>query len=172
MTREEAQAYFAELERLHAAASTDWQRGMTSAGEGMLARLIPQHEPEPVLVFDVHADRNDIALIVEAYTGLGFLIRLVKSLKRRIEDIEGPPPAPPQKPSDFAANCAMYCNKPAFQRFLTEMHGLQNQNPEAAASRVRTILNIRSRAELNDNPAAAEGWKKLRGEYETWRKVG
>lgn len=170
MTREEAIAYFEETERIHASISTDWQFGPTPGGEGILARLIPQQDPEPVLTFDPHADRNDIRFVIEAPARMLFLIRVVKSLKRRIEEFEGPP-APAAKPSDFAANCAMLCDKPVFQRFLTECHGLENQNRDAAAARVRSILNIRSRAELNDNPAAAEGWKKLRGEYEAWRKT-
>jgi hypothetical protein len=170
MTREQNIAYFEETERIYEATSTDWQWGQTPAGDGILARLIPKQDPEPVLTFDPHADRNDIRFVVEAPARMLFLIRLVKSLKRRLEQFEGSPPAPPPKPTDYAANCAMFCDKVAFQRFLTEMHGLHNQNRDAAASRVRTILNIQSRAELNDNPAAAEGWKKLRSEYEAWRK--
>ena len=35
MTREEAIACFEDLERIHAAASTDWRRGMTPSGEGI-----------------------------------------------------------------------------------------------------------------------------------------
>jgi hypothetical protein len=172
VTREEAIACFEDLERIHAAASTDWRRGMTPSGEGMLARLIPAQEPQPVLTFDPWADRGDLAFVEKAHAGMGFLIRLVKSLKRRIEELEGPPSAPPPEPPNHAANCAIYCDKPAFQRFLTECHGLQNQNSDATASRVRSILNIRSRAELNDNPAAAEGWKKLRGEFYAWKQLG
>jgi hypothetical protein len=170
MTREEAIAYFNETESMCQSLSTDWQAGSTPTGEGILARLIPQQDPEPVLTFDIYADPNDIRFVIEAPARMGFLIRLVKSLKRRNENFEGPP-RPPEKPTDYAAQCAILCAKPVFQRFLTEMHGLANQNKEAAASRVRSILNIKTRADLNDNPAAAEGWLRLFGEFEAWRKV-
>lgn len=178
MTREEARAYFAEIEARHAAASTGWLRGLTPAGEGMLARLIPAQEPAPVLQFDAWADRADIALIEHAHADMAFLVRLVKSLLRRLEHFEGPPSAPPKNPANPerktqspAENCGMYCAFPSFQQFLVEMHGLARADEESAAEHVRNKLRLASRSELNHNPAAAEGWKRLRGEYQAWRKT-
>jgi hypothetical protein len=166
MTREEAIAYFEETERMCAALSIDWQRGATPAGEGILARLIPQQELEPVLTFDVYADASDIAFVAEAPVRMRFLISLVKSLKRRLQTFEASP-----ERKDYAAECAMKCSERGFQTFLHEVHGLDHPwDSHRAATKIHSILNIHSRRELNENQAAADGWKRLRGEYEAWRK--
>ena len=71
---------------------------------------------------------------------------------------------------DFAAQCAMLCQRGDFARYLSERHGLEATDRERVASRVCSILSIGSRADLNTNPAAAARWQQLRTDFESWRK--
>ncbi|MDW9573426.1 hypothetical protein GOA73_08565 [Sinorhizobium meliloti] len=83
--------------------------------------------------------------------------------------------APPQreKTKDYAAECAMKCAEPAFKKFLEECHGLARPlTDDRAATKLRSILNIGSRAELNDDPAAAARWQDLRSAFDAWRRRG
>ena len=60
---------------------------------------------------------------------------------------------------DYAAECAMKCNDRMFRRFLVERHNVPDvADAERVAVSVRNILRIKSRAELNTDPAAAQRW--------------
>ncbi|MDI7860950.1 hypothetical protein MRS76_03190 [Rhizobiaceae bacterium n13] len=73
---------------------------------------------------------------------------------------------------DFAANCAMLCTEPAFKKFFEERHGLARPlTDQKVATRIRSILAVGSRSELNTDPAAAERWKALRADYDAWRRA-
>lgn len=149
----------------HAAASTDWQRGPVAGGEGLLARLIPQQEPTPVFIFDPWTDRNDIAFGLNAHADIAFLLALIDraiSAHRKANPPQKPPP-------DYAAECAMKCGERAFQRWLHEVHGLDHPWDAArAATKVRGLLAISSRAELNTDPAAAQRWRAMVADFERW----
>ncbi|WP_454287130.1 hypothetical protein [Rhizobium arsenicireducens] len=71
---------------------------------------------------------------------------------------------------DYAAQCAMLCQRGDFARYLSERHGLEATDKERVAARVRSVLSITSRAELNTDPAAAARWHQLRADFESWRK--
>lgn len=71
---------------------------------------------------------------------------------------------------DFAAQCGMVCQRGDFARYLSERHALEATDKERVAARVRSVLAISSRAELNTDPAAAARWQKLRADFESWRK--
>ncbi len=74
---------------------------------------------------------------------------------------------------NHAAEAAMKCQEPAFKAFLEARHGLERPlTGERVAQKVRSLLGVTSRAELNRNAAAVDRWKRLRGEFETWRRVG
>jgi hypothetical protein len=155
----------------HNAASTDWSLRESSAGRSLYASIIPQEPPALVLIFDGQTGTADENFLCFAHEDMRFVLDLLDEAFAIIRNLRRALDREP-KPKDYAAQCAMLCDKPAFQRFLTERHGLENQNRDAAASRVRSIVNISSRTELNTNPAAADGWKKLYGDFEAWRKQG
>ena len=74
-------------------------------------------------------------------------------------------------PPDYAAECAMKCEAPVFKKFLEECHGLERPlTDERVAVRVRSILDIKSRRELNEDPAAARRWRALVKDFDLWRK--
>ncbi|MCY1380746.1 hypothetical protein D9M68_946140 [compost metagenome] len=67
----------------------------------------------------------------------------------------------------------MKCGEPAFLKFLEERHGLQRPlTNDRAATKVRSILNIPSRRELDSNQDAAARWRSLVNAFDAWRRVG
>lgn len=70
----------------------------------------------------------------------------------------------------------MLCASPAFMRFLHERHGLSfdGVHDEAtrkarAAQRLRSVLGVGSRREINDGGAALAAWKELRRDFHVWK---
>ncbi len=91
--------------------------------------------------------------------------REIEQLRRALEAKGGRPA------KDYSAECAMKCAEPAFKRFLIERHNLPNPATDTkAATRVRSILAIQSRRELNTEPAAAARWREMVREFEAWRR--
>lgn len=163
MNRDEAIAYFKEIEALHSRTSTDWQVDFNA----IVARLIPQHDPQPVATLDPFADRNDIAHLVGAHAAIGFLIGLVKDLGTELKALR-PKPKPP---TNNAAKCAMRCGDPDFQMFMQMVHGVENSNDKIRVeNRVKSMLAITSKKELDSNPEALKAWEKLVAEFFTWNK--
>lgn len=105
---------------------------------------------------------------------LGLLDRAsgaVKDLRRRLDRYEPPPPPPPKR-KDYAAEATMKCQTGAFRRFLIECHGLPDTaDLERTLTRLRTLLGITSRAELNTDPAAQARWRSLTKEFDRWMKL-
>ncbi|MDX0849212.1 hypothetical protein GOD74_12405 [Sinorhizobium medicae] len=110
----------------------------------------------------------DLIWLLGTYDALAGRYRtLVAELRRHA------PPQHEQKPKDYAAECAMKCAEPVFKKFLEERHSLAKPlTDDRAATTVRSILNIRSRSELNNNPAAAARWQDLRNAFDAWRRRG
>ena len=74
---------------------------------------------------------------------------------------------------DYAAQAAMACAKPAFKAFLMERHGLESPaTDERATQKLRGILGVTSRRELNDGGQAAERWRAMMRDFDGWRKAG
>jgi hypothetical protein len=73
---------------------------------------------------------------------------------------------------NYAAEAAMKCAEPAFKKFLMERHGLESPaTDERTAQKLRSILGVTSRADLNHDVGAAGRWKALRGDFEDWRRT-
>ncbi|WP_176086285.1 hypothetical protein [Martelella sp. HB161492] len=90
----------------------------------------------------------------------------IERLKQALEAKGGKPA------KDYAAECAMKCAEPAFMRFLIEQHDLPHPATEkTAATRVRSILSIGSRSQLNTDPDAAHRWRQMVNQFEIWRKT-
>lgn len=91
----------------------------------------------------------------------------VRALRAEIDRLNGKPTG------NYAAQCAKLCDDRRFRQFLVNRHGLTDlTDRERTISRVRSVLSIRSRAELNEDPAAVERWKSLVGDYESWKRTG
>ncbi|WP_322883983.1 hypothetical protein U8C35_12190 [Sinorhizobium medicae] len=110
----------------------------------------------------------DLIWLLGTYDALAGRYRtLVSELRRHA------PPQRQQKPKDYAAECAMKCAEPGFKKFLEECHGLAKPlTDDRAATKVRSILSLRSRSELNDDAAAAARWEDLRNAFNARRRRG
>lgn len=163
-----AQARLNAIRNRFANASPDWtlaelrRLGMT-AGSGA--------QQYPVLVFDEKADIADQEMIAHARDDLGWLLEAYDKLARLYRDAlaEIRRLDPPQRTKDYAAECAMQCGKQSFLMFLHERHGLEAADGERVKTRVRSILRIQSRAELNTDENARQRWFSLRAEFKSWQ---
>lgn len=162
--------------RLDAIAPARWSR--VHDGEGCFVEARgPMGELWPVLRFDPGASDDEIMIVADLPETLAFLLGLVDRAIAKLRPQAGPGgrdgPSPGRTPKDYAAECAMKCGDPAFRVFLEERHGLARPlTDERVAQKVRGLLGVGSRAELNDGGQAAERWKALRGEFDAWRQVG
>lgn len=157
-------------DQLVAIAPGDWSRVHDAEGCFLEARG-PMGELLPVLRFHPGATEDEIAFVLDAPDNVRFLLSLVD---RAIARLKQPPPEPSRGDrKDYAAECAMKCAEPAFRAFLEQRHGLERPlTVERVAQKVRGILGVSSRAELNDNDRAADAWKALRRDFEAWRREG
>lgn len=137
------------------------------------------------------ASTDEREFLGEAAEAVGFLLGLVDraiSFASRV----APPPAAADPPAgrrtsdglqsqprpsadvpNFAAEAAIKCGEPAFKRFLMERHGLDSPATTGrTAQKLRSLLGITSRRELNSDSAAAARWKALRGDFEMWKRAG
>lgn len=165
LTREQKASRFRAIGDRLARMSQDWQ--LTPEGEAIVARLIETHPLDPVLTFDPNADRNDIDFVAAAPADIGFLLDLVRELGTELRALR---PSPKKQP-DYAAECAMKCADRNFQQWMSEVHGLDNAHDDIrVASRVRTMLAITSRKQLNTDPDAAARWRRMVEDFEHWNR--
>ncbi len=72
---------------------------------------------------------------------------------------------------NYAAECAMKCSEPAFKAFMEARHALSRPlTDDRVAARVRSVLAISSRTELNTSNEAAARWREMVKDFENWRK--
>jgi hypothetical protein len=65
----------------------------------------------------------------------------------------------------------MLCADPAFKRWLMDCHGLDSPaTDERAAARLRSLLGVTSRKEINQTEDARARWTALRDEFRAWKR--
>jgi hypothetical protein len=166
-------ATLADKERLdairtrHGEASTSWTLSVDGRrAEHLYAQLLPNMPPARLVTLTEDCGYQDRDFLLSAHSDIQFLLRLLADAFRTIRSLKE---TPETKKADFAAECAMKCDDPVFRRYLFECHQVDTQDRERIAIRVRSMLAISSRSELNSNPEAAARWKSLRAEFEAWR---
>lgn len=126
-----------------------------------------------------HGDRKLAVRVPQLVRALLALCRWRKDaivrLENEIRHLKGEPDLLPQPArgvadKDYAAQCAMACDKPSFRQYLHDIHGVDISDRERIANRVRTMLKIKSRAELNIDPAAAARWRDLVINHQNWER--
>ncbi|RWX60070.1 hypothetical protein [Mesorhizobium sp. M2A.F.Ca.ET.039.01.1.1] len=127
--------------------------------------------------FDAGATNEEMAFATDAPDMVRFLLRLLDNSFQTIRKLKGTPPAnqaagEPAANKNFAAECALKCQDARFKVYLEERHGLERPlTDDRVAQRVRSILGVRSRIELNTDGSAAEAWKALRADFAAWLKA-
>ncbi|KQZ81887.1 hypothetical protein ASD64_09020 [Mesorhizobium sp. Root157] len=162
--------------RLAAIAPGQWSRVHDGDGCFVEARG-PMGELSPVLRFNPGASDDEIMLVVDLPETLVFLLGLVDRAIARLkppvrQDVQRGE-AQARDPKNFAAECGMKCQDPSFKVFLEERHGLERPlTDERVAQKVRGLMGVTSRRELNDGGRASEAWRQLRGEFDAWLRAG
>lgn len=71
---------------------------------------------------------------------------------------------------NYAANAAISVKEPSFWRFLeANTAGGPVRTATAADTRLKSVLSIKSKNQLNDDALAAGRWLSLRRDYENWK---
>lgn len=162
MTRDEAIAYFRAIEALHGRTSTDWRVD----GNIIVARLIPQKEPEPVATLDPFADRNDITHLVGAHERESFLIGLVKDLGAEVKALR----PKPKREITFANRAGMLIGDAEFQEWIFETDGFEKvRDPKALKTHVRLKLRINSLNDLDTKEEKRPAWFDLCRDFDAWK---
>lgn len=165
-------------------------------GEGCFVEAAgPMGELLPVLRFHPGASDDEIAFVTAAPDDVRFLLGLVDraiDFASRVapRPADADPPAgraspdarsglrpsaeargePQAGPKNYAAECAMKCGDAAFKVFLEQRHGLERPlTGERAAQKVRSLLGVTSRRELNGGGEPARRWVELRKSFEARR---
>ncbi|TIX73964.1 MAG: hypothetical protein E5V25_04070 [Mesorhizobium sp.] len=133
--------------------------------------------------FDALATVDEIAFATDAPDMVRFLLGLVDKAfaeiralqrlpeQRRHDQQRGAPAA--REAKNFAAECAMRCQDARFKLYLEERHGLERPlTDDRVEQKVRSLLGVQSRKELNNGGQAGEAWKALRADFAAWLKAG
>ncbi len=113
-------------DQLTAIAPASWARvhdGRTDDAGCFVEALGPMGELSPVLRFDAGASEAEIAFVVAAPENMQFLLGLVDRAIARLKPPERNETPRQDSPKDFAAECAMKCEEPAFRAFLEALRG-------------------------------------------------
>lgn len=130
-------------------------------------------EVEPIAVILEDASHDERLLLKRGTLLLSAAVAMAREAFGQIRHLQGEIERLRNagKSKDYAAECAMKCAEPAFLKYLEERHGLTRPlTPDRAATRVKSLLAIKSRKDLNTDPAAADRWKALRKDFEDWRR--
>jgi len=68
-----------------------------------------------------------------------------------------------------SAQAAMRCDQPPFWAFLREEHKQRIENKDDAATAVRKICGVNSRAQFNTNHTARVFWHQLDQQFQAWQ---
>ncbi|KAB2781250.1 hypothetical protein F9K99_08585 [Brucella anthropi] len=157
--------------RLDALAGAQWFRSADERGEFLEAKTA-NGELNEIARFHPGALPEEIDFLANAPDMMIFLLCLVdRAIAKARKD--APRQQSQNRRDDLARDAGIKCNDAAFKVFLEEKHGLERPlTAERAAQKLRSLLGITSRKQLNDNAAAAERWRGLRSDFETWKRVG
>ncbi|KAB2788146.1 hypothetical protein F9K97_03305 [Brucella anthropi] len=157
-------------EKLAALNGDDWQL-CCEGGVSFVEAKTRHGELNKVCTFHPGATPDEIDMVVGAPSMAAFMLDLVDRAIVAVRQAS-PRQSRQYKPRDFAAETAMKCDDAVFKAFLEEQHGLERPlTTDRAAQRLRSILNIKSRKELNENSAAAERWQNFRAAFEAWKRA-
>ncbi|SER58377.1 hypothetical protein SAMN03159406_00572 [Rhizobium sp. NFR03] len=155
------------IRRRVAAAMPDWKVMADETGTFVTAADGPDSERVYRLEDAANLDNREMA--ISAPDDLLFLLRMYDALVKRFMPAR-PAKITPEKPANYAAECAMRCGERKFRQFLSVCHGVDVSNDERIRTRIHFMLRINSRAVLNTDPAAANRWRDLVRDFESWER--
>lgn len=146
--------------------------------DGDKIRLISRRSTgEEALLLTLHSDalQDEVDLITGAvdhlFLFLGLRSRAVETVRSLRAEIERMKRKATEK--DFAAQASMLLSDRSFQRFLeTRGIGGSVRDKTAADTRLKSLIAIRSKREINTDERARKAFLQLRGDYELWKRGG
>lgn len=177
MKLDEARALYPEAKEILAGISGKWERhyNVTTKEAEICQRDEATGEIVPIIIINPTCTYQDERFIERAPILFDAAMTLLEEAFRKIRELQpanrdSSKQSKPPKKSDYAAECAMICARADFRRYLVECHALDVADEERVKTRVRSILKIGSRGELNDDQNAAARWKDLRARFNAWRE--
>lgn len=141
----------------------------------------------PILLIMPEASHGDRKLAVRVPQLVRALLALCRFRKARIGHLEAelrrmngepePDPNPQdhneerQKQKSKAQWCAITCGARSFKEWLSQVHQVDTSDRIRTEARVRTMLRIQSRTELDTDNQAGERWVAMWKDFKTWEKA-
>lgn len=126
----------------------------------------------PIAVFTIDCPIDDRRLIGKAPIYIRALLFLLRRAFDEIERLKGQQASGQKKGKDYAQEASRLCAQDrAFVRYLMERHELpEDAEGERVKIRLRSLLNVKSLKELNEDEAAAKRWNDFRTGFKQWLK--
>lgn len=130
---------------------------------------------ETVCLCTIHADAlpAEYEVLCAAFDMLTFFLALQDRAAAKVRELMAQLGQNDRaaKAKDFAAQAAMLCQSGSFRAFLATKGG-PVLDAQAADTRMKSLLSITSKKQINDDQAAQARFKSLRGDYDLWMKGG
>ena len=117
--------------------------------------------------FSRRALPDEIRLIAGIVPNICLLLDLIARAEVRVRQLESESPA-----KNYEANAAILCQGAAFHRFLEIKSGGEViADKQAADTRMKELLGIASKKDINTDERARQAFLSLRAEFEAWMRV-
>lgn len=169
MNLDEAKALYPEIKSLLPLASPEWSESY-NLRDGVAEICIPNRfngEVEPIAHILADCPYDDRRMMIKAPVYLNALWLILQEALKRIPR-EPVAESKKRKAQTVAQACGRMCNDADFLRFLSVCHNVDTSDRERVASRVRTMLSVDSRAQLDTDDAAKQRWFSLYDEFKYW----
>lgn len=171
ITLNEAKALYPEIKNLLPLISAEWSESYDlSAGRAEICipdRLTGEVEPIAHILPDCPYDDRLVMIKAPIYLSALWLL-LQEALKRIPREPQDEPPK--RRPQTVAQACGRMCGDADFLNFLAVCENVDTSDRERVASRVRTMLMINSRAELDTDEDARRRWFSLCERFRRWKE--
>lgn len=172
MNVETARKLYPEAKKLADLASEEWTISFDQkqGRPEICTRDTATGEIVPIAQLLPDCSYDDRQLMIKAPMLIHALIALCE---RSFDEIRKLKPKEKKKKFTEANRCAVWCaEKFMFARWLMVATGLQDaSDAERIKTHVRFLLRVESLSEIDKTPEAASAWKKMRDDFETWRKT-
>lgn len=169
MNLDEAKALYPEIKSLLPLASPEWSESY-NLRDGIAEICIPNRyngEVEPIAHILADCPFDDRRMMIKAPVYLNAIWLILQEALKRIPR-EATAESKKRKVQTVAQACGRMCNDADFLRLLSVCHGVDISDRERVASRVRTMLSVDSRAQLDTDEAAKKRWFSLFDEFKSW----
>lgn len=170
MNLDEARALYPEIKNLLPLASPEWSESY-NLRESIAEISIPNRysgEVEPIAHILADCPYDDRRLMLKAPLYMNAMWILLQEALKRIPREQPAPQRSKNGIQTYAQACGRMCGDPDFLRFLAVCEGVDISDRERVARRVRSMLSVSSRAELDTDDDARARWLGLYERFKAW----